>query len=374
VVLYVDLSQSMRGFLDPAFPTGKATEYGNVIDVLDARLSPTPIRGFGSSVRVIGQTARGTLVDRSIYSDGNTQMEDVFPLVRADEKLASTHIILGDGRRSSPVSAIDQYVQMRKAAAEWIAHGGTFAVAASLAPFRPVSADPSGCRTAVARAGSPSDTSSDADRARCPLYAFAFIAPREETRVVAALAEVFEHVYVTPLPAVPDSLVQLQADPSQAASPIGLNSSWVQAGSVKVARVQSDSLTTVPLQAAIDVGDTASPSGRAAAAALRGQALTAKLYVRSNSLPAEPWRSVPFDGLVLAGPDALHPRFVSYGPDQPPSMYRIDLVPAGHPTWLRDFDAQDAGDAKRTYGLGRLFQAFEQPQGHPALRAYAVVN
>jgi hypothetical protein len=369
VVLYVDLSQSMRGFLDPEFPTGEPIEYTHVIDILDARLSPTPVTGFGSSVRVIGRKASGTLANRDVYSDGNTQLEDVFSRVHADSQVASTHIVVGDGRRSNPISAIDQFMQMRDIAAEWIKRGGTFAVAASKAPFKPVAADPSGCRTEA----EPADTSA-AERAKCPLYAFAFIAPGEQTRVVAALAEVFEHIYVTPMPGVDDKLVHLRLASRSAAPAIRFEPRWVPTPKADIARVRGDSLVVQPLPAEITLTDTTSPAGRAAAAALHGQSLEARLFARPASLPPAPWKETAFGGLVRAGADPLHVAFVSYGPTNARWMYRIELVPAGPPVWLKDFDAANAHDARRTYGLGRLFERFQQPAGRPALRAYVVVN
>jgi len=374
VVLYVDMSQSMRGFLDPEFPTGEPIEYRHVIDILDARLSPTPVNGFGSRVREIGEKASGTLANQAVYSDGNTQMEDVFPRVHADSQLTSTHIVIGDGRRSSQISSINQFTAMRKTAREWIARGGTFAVAASEAPFKPVAADPSGCRTANARGdGGEGPDSSDADQARCPLYAFAFIAPGEQTRVVAALAEVFEHLYITPMPAVDDKLVHLRPASRSAATNLRFEPRWVTTPKADIARVRGDSLVVRPLLAEITLADSTSPTGRAASAALHGQSLEARLHARLDSLPPTPWKQTTFGGLVRTGPDPLHLGFVSYGPDRPRWMYRIELVPTGPPLWLKDFNAASARDAKRTYGLGGLFEAFRQP-ARPALRAYVVVN
>ena len=40
VFLYVDRSQSMRGFLDPEYPTRVRTDYRSVLDGFDARLRP----------------------------------------------------------------------------------------------------------------------------------------------------------------------------------------------------------------------------------------------------------------------------------------------------------------------------------------------
>jgi hypothetical protein len=379
VVLYVDLSQSMRGFLDPDYPTREPTDYRRVISVIDAELSPRPINGFGNSVRVVGETALGTLGKQSIYSDGNTQMEDVFPRVLADTPLSSTHIIIGDGRRGRPDDANDQYERMRNTAAEWIRRGGTFVVAASSAPFKPVIADPSGCRTAGGeKARDDEDERSEhAEDAggRCPLYAFAFIAPGEQTRIVAALSGVFEHLYVIPMPAVSERLVQLQ--PDGRSSKITLQPTWVDAGRASVARARGSAQTNDPLPASITLTDTTSPVGRASLAALRGRSLRTQLFVRPDTIPTREWQAAPVgQGLILGGDDPYHPRFISRGPGVPRYLYRIELVSDGSPSWLDEFDAENARDARRTYGLGRLFDAF-QKQGAaagPVLRAYVVVN
>jgi hypothetical protein len=159
VILYVDRSGSMRGFLDPGYPA--RTDYRSVIDRLIVALRPQQAFGFGSSVQPIG-TSLGTLGNREFYSDNNTLLEQVLDRIATDTEASATHLIIGDGRRTNPNSANEQYVQMRRLAREWIEQGGTFLVAASRAPFEPVLGDPAGCR-APAGSGSPT----------CPLYAFA---------------------------------------------------------------------------------------------------------------------------------------------------------------------------------------------------------
>ena len=192
VVLYVDRSQSMRGFLDPAYPGRVATDYRAVIDGFDARLTPSQVYGFGNEVRAAeGQGLVGVLGNKDFYSDGNTEIEEVFPLISGDSTASSTHVLIGDGRRGNPDAANGQFVRMRALADQWIGRGGAFIVASSAAPFQPVANDPAGC--------------GDTDRQTCPLYAFAFVAPGDQGRVAAALASVFQNLYVTPLPALPGS-------------------------------------------------------------------------------------------------------------------------------------------------------------------------
>jgi len=363
VELYVDLSQSMRGFLDEQFSTEPA-RYRNVIAIIDARLAPSPIRGFGSQVRVVGRTAAATLDDKGIYTDGNTQMEDVFPLIAADSQLGASHLIVGDGRRSDPVRANAQYARMRQLAADWIARGGTFAVAASQAPFTPVASDPSGCRV-----------QDDADDATCPLYAFAFLAPGDEERVANALAERFQHLFVTPAPAAEERAVTFRA--LTQTQEISLEPAWVERpGLGLVARSRGRVATMNPLEAEIVLADADAPERRARTAALAGQEVRATVHARRlHATPGEAWEPVTGDAQqVIAGKDPFHWRFVSFGPDEERIAFRIELLTSGMPRWLGGFDAESANDALRTYGLGRLFQGFAGTGTGPVLRAYVVAN
>jgi len=71
--------------------------------------------------------------------------------------------------------------------------------------------------------------------------------------------------------------------------------------------------------------------------------------------------------------------FISYGngPEVPRQLYRLQLHPAGEPSWLEAFDAENAGDALRTYGLSRLFESFravDPAAAPPVARIYVVVN
>jgi len=379
VRLYVDLSQSMRGFLDDEFRTD-SIRYRAVIDILDARLHPTPIYGFGSTVRVAGERALSTLGNREIYRDGNTQLEDVFPYVAADSGLGASHLIIGDGRRADPNRANDQYVRMRQLAQEWIRRGGTFAVAASQAPFRPVASDPSGCHTpeqprGKRDVGRRNEESGD-DDTTCPLYAFAFIAPGDERRVANALAERFEHLFVTPSPAAAERAVTLRTvTPTDG---IALDSTWVNRPSLGfVARSRGEDATAAPLDAEIVLTDAGSAEQRGRTAALRDEGVSATLYGRRlHASPEETWEPVVgSDALIAAGKDPFHWRFATIDPNSERIAYRIELVPTGSPpAWLRGFDAESVNDALRTYGLGRLFQGFTGTRAPPVLRAYVVAN
>ncbi len=367
----------MRGFLDDEFGSG-LVRHRVVIDIIvDAPCHPTPIYGFGSTVRVAGEGALGTLGNREIYRDGNTQLEDVFPRIAADSGLGASHLIIGDGRRADPTRADDQYVRMRKLAEAWIRRGGTFAVAASQAPFKPVDSDPSGCRmrdqpSGNGKAGGGNDADDDT---ACPLYAFAFIAPGDERRVANALAERFEHLFVMPAPAVAESAVLFRSVTSGPG--IELDSTWVERPPLGfVARSRGVDANASPLDAEIVLTDAGSPEQRGRTSALRGETVSAMLYGRRlHASPGETWQPViGSDALIVAGRDPFHWRFVTVGADAERIAYRIELAPTGSPAWLAGFDAESAGDARRTYGLGRLFQGFAGTRGSPVLRAYVVAN
>jgi hypothetical protein len=367
VVLYVDRSQSMRGFLDPAYPGRVATDYRAVIDGFDARLKPSQVYGFGNEVRAAEGQGLGVLGNKDFYGDGNTEIEEVFPLISGDSAASSTHVLIGDGRRGNPDAANGQFVRMRAMAEQWIGRGGSFIVASSAAPFRPVAKDPAGCRA-----------SGDADRQTCPLYAFAFVAPGDQGRVAAALASVFQNLYVTPLPAVPGPGVAMV---SPGRGDITLESGWEStADGTPIVRVRGRTATNTPLRASLVLDDTTSPRGRAMLASLRGRRLVPKLAVRTlaDDPAASPWRPSPArGGLMRPTADPFTYEFISRGPDTPRYLYRLQLHPAGEPSWLEAFDAENAGDALRTYGLSRLFESFravDPAAAPPVARAYVVVN
>jgi hypothetical protein len=369
VVLYVDRSQSMRGFLDPAYPGRVATDYRSVIDGFDARLKPSRVYGFGNEVREAEGQGLGVLGNKEFYGDANTEIEEVFPLISGDSAAASTHVLIGDGRRGNPDAANGQFVRMRALAEQWIDRGGSFIAASSAAPFRPVQNDPAGCRA-----------SGDADQQTCPLYAFAFVAPGDQGRVAAALASVFQNLYVTPLPAVPGSGVAMT---SRGSAEINLEPGWLAAADgTPIVRARGKTATNTPLRASLVLDDTTSPRGHAMLASLRGRRLMPVLAVRTLAADpaASPWRASPArGGLMRPTADPFTYEFISRGtgPDVPRYLYRLQLHPAGEPSWLDGFDAESAGDALRTYGLSRLFESFrgmDPRSAPPVLRAYVVVN
>lgn len=369
VVLYVDRSGSMQGFLDPDYPTRVRTDYRSVIDGLVVGLGPARAYGFGSGIRET-EASLGVLGDRAFYSDNDTRLEDALALVARDTALSATHVIVGDGRRGNPNTANDQYVRIRRLAEGWVGGGGTFLAAASLAPFKPVENDPAGCR---------STADSAAVRQTCPLYAFVFVAPGAETRIAAALAGRFEHVFAWPLPAVPPGGLTLV--PARSHADLTVERGWQRAADgTPIVRVRGAKASNLPLAAALVLRDTTSPAGRAAAAGLRGQRIRTGISVRPLGGSGSEWAPSPAQGSLVrpAGGDTLAVEFLTRGSDGPKYLYRIDLLPSGTPSWLERFDAEDARDAVRTYGLGRLFELFrtraEQPGVAAAGRIYVAIN
>lgn len=240
-------------------------------------------------------------------------------------------------------------------------------VATSLAPFKTVSTDPSGCRSSPANS--------------CPLYAFAFVAPGDETRIASTLTRVFEHLFAQPLPALAPG--DLTIIPTGSLGGLRVETRWSKASDgTRIVRISAPTPTKTLADAALALADTGTALGTSQAAALRGT--QSKLLVTARSLnPAaanEPW--VPIDtrsALVrpVEGTDSLEVALYSRGENSPAYVYRIDVTSRGAPTWLNDFDAPNASDSVRTFGLSRLFEAFRQQVATNPLsvaRIYFVVN
>jgi hypothetical protein len=349
VLLYVDRSGSIRGFLDPSFPQ-QANDYRAVINGLVVGLDADSAFSFGSRLQRAPLSNRA-LHERSFYDDGDTRMEEAFARVAADTGLSASHVLVGDGRRGGTAAANGQFSDMRSLAKEWIDAGGTFVVAASLAPFRPVAGDPAGC-----------DDPPDAEgiRASCPLYAFAFIAPGAEVRVSSALESVFEHLFAWPVAAVRRGGLGLRVD--NGSSEIAVHPTWAAGsdGSV-IARAAAPQAVNSPLRASLLLSDTTSTRGRLETAILRGQELVPEVAVRRLALPPQEWVPAPAAGSLVrtveADPLALD--LLSHGAASPGYLYRIDLLPQGVPSWLEQFDATSASDDLRTFGLRWLFTGFQ---------------
>lgn len=359
VAVYADRSRSMRGFLDPAYPT--RVDYRSVIDGLQARLAPRRVYGFGSSVRMEANAGLDVLGSRGFYDDRDTEMEEALDTIARDTLLAWSHVVIGDARRSDPDLAHRQFVRMRELALRWSRAGGTFLVAVSRAPFRPVREDPSGCHAAAAGA------QGDSVR-QCPLYAFVFAAPGDGTRIAAELAGLFEHVWGHPLPTAPLDAVVLR--PGEEASEPGVtyDAAWL-AGPPPVPMLEADAPATRAFFASLAPADTSAPAGRVLARLLADGARL-EIFARpvTADSAASPWRRQDGGrGPVRAGAGGRGVDVFSPGGDDCVSvtegepcgtLYRIEVRAPGAPPWLSRFEAREAADAERTFGLGRLFEPF----------------
>jgi hypothetical protein len=363
VVVYFDRSASMRGFLDPKYPTRIPTDYRSVIDRLVVGLRPARGFSFGAALRPADPTL-ATLGNRDFYTDRDTQTEQVLAEIARDTISGETHMIVTDGRRGSPNAADAQYVRLREHGARWVARGGSFVVGASLAPFQTVASDPSGCHRSRTAAAEEPQT--------CPLYVFGFVAPGEEWRILAAVASVFEHVYIWPAPTIPPKAFTLAPnDPDR--RDLRIERGWATAAKgTPIVRVRGDSATNRTLSATITLRDSTSLEGRAHAAVLRDQLQGLEVYSRgfTPAAASQSWASVEARGSLVRRADepstgaaeASEWRrtldFVTRGRRAPLTMFTVDMVPTGTPLWLGEFAAKDAGDVIRTYGLGRLFESF----------------
>lgn len=374
VAVYADRSGSMRGFLDPAYPT--RVDYRSVIDGLQARLAPRRVYGFGSSVRMQPNAGLDVLGSREFYGDRDTEVEEVLDSIARDTLLAWSHVVIGDGRRGDPDLAHRQWMRMRDMALRWTRARGTFLVAVSRAPFTPVRGDPSGCHAASAGGGR--------DSARqCPLYAFVFAAPGDGIRIAAELAGLFEHVWGHPLPTAPLAAVVLR--PGEAAPEEGVeyDAAWLS-GSSPVPRLEAASPATRPFRASLAPADTGAPAGRLLARLLADGARL-ELFARpvTADSAASPWRRGT--GAVRAAPAGTGVEVFSPGGDDCAAagegepcgtLYRIEARAPGAPPWLARFEARAAADAERTFGLGRLFEPFIPlaAAAPPLARSYLLVR
>ncbi|HEX2206062.1 MAG TPA: hypothetical protein VHG93_00150 [Longimicrobium sp.] len=377
MAVYADRSGSMKGFLDPAYPN--RNDYRSVIDGLQARLSPQRVYGFGTQVRQVPGAGLDVLGNRAFYSDANTELEQVMDTIAADSGRAWNHVIVGDGRRTDPDLAHRQFVRMRELALRWTEGGGTFLVAVSRAPFKRVEGDPSGCHAGAAGGAA-------ADSARtCPLYAFAFAAPGDGMRIAAVLADRFEHVWAFPMATIP--LGRLTLRPESGAEGVTFDPSWVPEGaSAAVPKIEGETPATTPLRLRVEPADT----GRQGLVAplLAAERTRAELFSRTVTAdtPAPAWRRhdgqvgpvrVTPDGRTLSvfSPGGDDCRAAAEG-DPCGALYRLDLRPAGTPAWLAQFEAAEAADRERTFGLGRLFEAFipQAASAPPLARVYLLVR
>jgi hypothetical protein len=388
VAVYADRSGSMRGFLDPAYPT--RTDYRSVIDGLQVRLAPQVVYGFGTGVRREPRPGLAVMGDRDWYGDRNTETEQALDTIAADTQHGRTHLLITDGRRGDPNRAYGQFERMRQLARDWIAAGGTFLVGVSSAPFTPVPDDPSGCHAAerqarLSRADTAGHTAADGGL-RCPLYVFAFAPPGDGVRIGSALAQLFDHVWMSPAPTAPGHMFALAADPDAGGSTTFDRQRLVAGDSAPVAAAEAPERATRPLHVHLVQTETASPAAGLVAAVL-ASGTRAELSARgiTGDSAAAPWSRLDGStgevrlaadgrGLEVFSPGGDACRSVREG-DPCGTLYRLELYPTGAPGWLPQLEARDAADVERTFGLGRLFEGFRaSPATTPLARAYLLVR
>lgn len=365
VVLYVDRSLSMIGYLDATSSNpAQALRSGasNLRTTLDRLLalggSDRAVVGFGKAARPLADVDVGELVSQGFYNEMETRTEDALALVRRDSGRTAAHLLVTDGRRDDDKSATAQYQQIGALAAWWTERGGVFAIAASMAPFRQVPRDRTGCRPAAER---------------CPLYVFAFLPAGDAERALAALDEVSDHLYAYPSPG--DSALRITHDPAPAA-----------AVDLSVVR-QRPFVAGVRARGEANQGVTATDilvfdAGASAARFALDDSLVWALDEAPLPSSGEPaWsdagnganaRVKP--GVLAAGEGHLLrlPLTAHAYAGAPPTLYRIRVSSAGRPRWLGEYEAARQGDALRTYGLLALFTHL-QPRPATLGGAYVVL-
>lgn len=366
VVLYLDRSASMQGFLDPEYPTRIKTDFRSVLDAVIAGLRPAQVHSYGSSVSRASASI-GVLGNKAFYQDRDTRMEEVIDLVRKDSGESLSHLIIGDGRRGSPATADDQYVRLRDAAQKWVDAGGYFLVASSNAPFKTVESDPSGCRKSSAESGGQT----------CPIYLFAFIRSSDALRITSTVTDAFEHLFIWPaLPVPPNQLLLRPLHPS---GKLNVNGIWERsADGAPIVRTSARERTTKSDVFTVTM-DTSTASNRAYQHLVQGEESHVMLSSRSlRGDPKQGWQQITTGIIRVVPTTPATVEITSLGGTEASSIVRMDVIPTGQPSWLSLVEATDAKDAVRTYGIGRLFEMFRQAAKQhvpsPIARLYFVSN
>lgn len=372
VVVYIDRSGSMNGYLDAEnadsaqAPSLSASNLRTTLTrLLAVGGERTTVYGFGERAAPLPALARtevlGRLFSQSFYNESDTRTEDVLALVRTDSNRASVHLIVTDGRRGSGESAIAQYQQMGEVAAWWTAQGGVFAIAASMPPFRQVRDDSAGCWQ-----------STPSMNGRCPLYVFAFIPASAAERTLGLLDGVADRLYAYPAP----SDGRIRMGHSTASSEGGGSVSVVRAspfvlgfraqGAQNQSAQAQVSLTFHLDESAARFALDDSLAWRLERAALqRGEPQWAQAGDASQER-VEPGAFQRGAGSTLELPVKVR----SYA-GIAPTLYQIRVSTLGMPRWVREYEAVQQRDSLRTYGLSTLFT---QLQPRPAVLGGAFVT
>jgi hypothetical protein len=362
VVLYIDRSASMNGYLD-----AQNADSGRTVHAAGANLRTTltqllavggertKVYGFGERAAPLPALTQTDVLRRlfsqAFYDENDTRTEDVLTLVRADSMRASVHLIVTDGRRGSGESAIAQYQRLGEIASWWTREGGVFAIAASMAPFQQVPGDSAGCRQSRPSLGG-----------RCPLYVFAFVPALAAVRALTVLDGMSDRLYAYPPPS--DSQVRVE---HATASREGDGSVGVVRAQPFVLGFRAQGAQNQPASAEVTLTLHAAQS---TARFALDDSLTWRLERAGLQRQAPDWTEagdVSDDwvqpGALRPGPGStlVLPMKVRSYTGLAPTLYRIQISSLGRPRWIREFEAVQQGDSLRTYGLTTLFTQL-QPQ------------
>jgi hypothetical protein len=355
----------MTGYLDTEFAESfsvgpGSVSYRRMLNRLST-LGGAEARVFGFGSRLVPVAVRSNqdiiaqLVRQDFYRDDDTRLEDVLDAVRRDSARASTHLIITDGRRGDGGSAIAQYKSVGELARAWAADG-MFALAVTTAPFRKVRNDRAGCWTA--------DRAGAAD-IRCPIYVIAFLPRTAAREVLDVLRAASTRLYVTP--SVADTAIVMRVDRTKAGGS--------QAAALRTAGGRSPAdpprlLLGMPAgqqgNVAVEVRVDADVS-RSLARFSADDSLVVRLF-QAPLASAPTWDEVrerdltnawvkPMPAVVdsaraeISVPVALRTRA-----QLAPTAYRVEVLSAGVPAWLGDYEATQQGDSTRTFGLSTLFE------------------
>jgi hypothetical protein len=376
MVLYIDRSGSMTGYLDAANTDSLRVVHragANFRTLLDGLLAiggeEVTLYGFGTRAELIPNLSRAGVISQlfsqSFYNDNNTHTEDALQLIREDSARSSIHLLVTDGRRGGTQggeAAIAQFQRMGAVASWWVEEGGIFAISASMAPFEQVRGDRAGCWQ-----------TSEASGGRCPLYVFAFLPAHAAERALAILDQTSQQIYA--YPSVSDERISTERSiVSRERGSLGMlrnppfvlgfraegDPNEIVDASVRlifrldqsVARfARSDSLVWHLEKATLESGDLQ--------------------WVSTGDVSAE-WVQ-PSRVEVEEGAHALAvPLTVRSYSELTPTLYRLRISSTGRPTWLDEYEAMSQGDSVRTYGISPLFTQL-QPRAHVLGGAFVTV-
>jgi len=365
VHVYVDRSGSMAGYLDTSFSefgvAGRQPTLRRVLDrVLTLGGTGARVYGYGDRVSAVqgrsNQDLIGTLVRQQFYSQNNTRLEDVLDSIAADTARATTHLIVGDGRRGDGASAIAQFRRLGTLAESWAGGDsprGFFAMVVVDAPFHQVRGDKAGCWSA----------GGNAEGIRCPLYVFAFGPGRAAPRVLAALRDAATRLYAAPT--FTDAAGVVEAKPGAAPGALNVQGGGRSGRPLELFYHSPDSATSARVPVRVNLANSV-------ARFALDDSLTVAVQSTAIAPQAAAWEPVHDLGSAWvrpatpardsAAPAILLPVDLRSRPQVPKTAYRIDLLSAGVPGWLQDYEATAQGDATRTYGLSALFT---QLRPHP---------